>query len=549
MNDGWLVDRSLPPRLLDRLLAGTVGREHLKTAADLAGQTANAHKDAGLARLRVLLLAAALEEDCLHGPTAADLVGAAADLGGQSPVAPDFLALAAHIAEACRIPDNVAYYQRLLGQNDPAKLRRYLETACQDARYGLFWLHVALRQAILWRDFAWGAACLQTGLPSQLAALRLKISGDLAMLAGQPDLAVTRYKEAATAAPWPTELFRLGLAAWQAGDRAFALDHLGNLAKRHPWHVSATLAAADILQSRDTARIPLPGSLAICCYTYAKADDLDRTLSGLFASHLGSAVVTVLDNASPDATPTVLDAWVNRVGPERLHLVRLPVNIGAPAARNWLMREETTRQADFVAFLDDDVDLPEDWLPALGAAIAAYPEAGVWGCRVTDAANPAIAQGVDATLLESDDGRHEPKLSDLHAETFDYGCFCHMRPCLSVMGCCHVFRRGRLEECGDFDIRFSPSQWDDVDHDLRLALAGQPAVYQGHLAVAHRRPAPALKPLSPQQHAGAQANNHKLLAKHQDNFAALGDMVRRVLLEDLETKRSSLAAGGSLLEE
>lgn len=546
----WMDETTFPVGLTDRLLAGTVGREHLDAAATLAGQAATLHSDAALARQQVLLLAAALEEDSLHGPTAAALVEAVAALGTDSPIPRAVVALAAQVAQACTIPDNVAYYRRLEGKNDRKALLRYLENECRNGRHRLFWLHVALFRAVLFRDFDWGESCLQATLPPELSPLLPKLLGDLALAAGRPGLALERYASAMAALPWPTGLFRLGLSAWQSGDRALALERISAIASRHPWHVSATLAAADLLLGRDTAVAPFPGQVAICCYTFAKADALDQTLDGLFASDIGAATVTVLDNASPDETPAVLAAWTNRVGATRLRHLRLPVNIGAPAARNWLLREPGPRQADFVAFLDDDVDLPPDWLGRLGAAAAAYPEAGVWGCRVVDAANPAIAQGVDATLLLPDDGSGtdmvEAKLSDAQAEVFDSGVFTHLRPCLSVMGCCHIFRRERLVTCGDFDIRFSPSQCDDVDHDLRLALCGHPPVYQGHLAVAHRRPAPILAPQAPDQRIAATANRQKLLAKHRDHFDQLGALLRRVLLEDLKAKRLCLAEAGLL---
>ena len=48
----------------------------------------------------------------------------------------------------------------------------------------------------------------------------------------------------------------------------------------------------------------------------------------------------------------------------------------APAARNWLMHLPEVREACWAAYIDDDIHLPPDWLPRLGAAAARYPEAG-----------------------------------------------------------------------------------------------------------------------------------------------------------------------------
>jgi len=539
---------TIPPALADRLLAGTLGREHLVQTAALARQ-AGPGLGPGLAELPGLLLAAALEEDSLHGPTAAALLAAATDR--QSPGLrphPEFAALLTRVVRAFTLPDQVDAYRQLAATGDREHLRAYLETECRTGRHRLFWLHVALRQAVIDRVFAWGKSLIAAALPPGLPSLAAKLTADLELLAGRPDRALDHYETAERLAPWPAGLFRLGLAAWQAGATEQAIAHLRGIVHRHPWQASATLALFDLIRGRDTARAALPGQVAICLFTYNKAQDLDRTLAGVFASDLGGATVTVLDNASRDATPAVLAGWRDRVGAHRLQVISLPINIGAPAARNWLMAAApAVRQALFTVFLDDDVRLPEDWLSRLGAAVETYPEAGVWGCRIADAANPAIAQGVGATLLPpaAEDGPEAgPKLSDLHAETFDLGGFAHLRPCLSVMGCCHLFRTDRLLGGGGFDIRFSPSQYDDLDHDLRLCLSGRPAVYQGHLAVGHARPSAILVPQRPEQIANSHANQIKLMGKHRERLKELASLSRYVLAHDLADKARLLADTG-----
>lgn len=549
----WIETEGIPDSLRDLLLAGTVGRDHLLRAAALAQKiTAGASDGTGHGgqRLHQLLLAAALEEDSLHGPTAAAFLATTTARSQGAPASdPAFATLMANLVSRFSIPENTAYFAKLQNAGDEKRIARYLENECHTGRHRLFWLHVALRRAVLSRDFDWGEALIGAALPLELTPLGDKLAGDLALLSDRPDLALSRYAAAEQAAPWPAGLFRLGLAALRAGDAERGRDHFATILRVMPEHVTAALALHDLAFGRTSATGTLPGTLAIALYTSNKAADLDLTLASLFASALGGATVIVLDNAATDATPAVLAAWTARVG-ERLSVIRLPVNIGAPAARNWLAADLRLRQADFVAYLDDDVDLPPDWLSRLGAAVAAYPEAGVWGCHVADARNHAVAQAIDAMLLPGDGGTvgNEPRLSDAHAESFDYGAFAHLRPCLSVMGCCHLFRRERLAACGDFDIRFSPSQYDDVDHDLRLVLSGRPPVYQGHLTVAHRRPAPVFAPPRPDQAAGGQANLYKLMAKHRAQFGSLAATLRQAVTGDLAEKWRQLTAAG-LVEE
>ncbi len=197
----------------------------------------------------------------------------------------------------------------------------------------------------------------------------------------------------------------------------------------------------------------------------------------------------MLDNGSIDGTAAVIDKWeAESKTRDDLPLTRfdLHVNIGAPAARNWLLFHPQIAEADFAAFLDDDALPPQDWLLKLGAAIKNYPDAGAWGCKVVDAPNPRKLQSVDLHI-KNERGADGPQLrtTDIQLQTMDYGQFDYMRPCGSVTGCCHIIRMDDLGKTGGFDIRFSPSQFDDLDRDLRLCLQNKVPVYQGHLRVRH----------------------------------------------------------------
>jgi GT2 family glycosyltransferase len=544
----WFDEPGFPQPLTDMLLAGTVGRDHLLRAAALAGQAGQAGPDPDVwHRRRLLLLAAALEEDPLYGPTALALAEAAGT-APQGLLHPGFMALCKALADRFTVPDNTTYFTRLLAGGQETRLEAYLENEIRCGRNALFWLHIALRRAVLQRDFDRAGSLAALVLTDALAPLGHKVAGDLALLAAAPPAALAGYDAAQAMAPWPAGLFRRSLAALAAGETAMARDSLSGLLWAMPEHVSAGLALADLVSGRRQRLGRLSGDLSLALYTYNKAADLDATLTSLFASDFscvsGTIRVFLLDNASSDATPAVVAAWSERVGPDRLVGIRLPVNIGAPAARNWLAADPRLTRAAYVSYLDDDVDLPPDWLAKLAAAAEAYPEAGVWGCRVLDTSNPAIAQGIDAMLLPSPPGSDEPMLSDMHAQGFDFGGFAHLRPCLTVMGCCHLFRRDRLDQAGGFDIRFSPSQYDDVDHDWRLAQAGRPPVYQGHLAVGHRRPAPALAPPRPDQLAGGQANWRKLVAKHAGRYTSMAAAQRSIALADLRQKNLELTEAG-----
>jgi GT2 family glycosyltransferase len=56
-----------------------------------------------------------------------------------------------------------------------------------------------------------------------------------------------------------------------------------------------------------------------------------------------------------------------------------------------------------------------------------------------------------------------------------------------VMGCANLYRRSAMDEVGLFDIQFSPTQFDDVDHHLRMRLKGWQVLFNGLVEVRHHR--------------------------------------------------------------
>ena len=132
---------------------------------------------------------------------------------------------------------------------------------------------------------------------------------------------------------------------------------------------------------------------------------------------------------------------------------------------------------------------------------------------------------------------HPFRLSDLHIRTLDDGAFDFMRPCASVTGCCHLFRTRTLAETGDFAIQLSPSQYDDMEHDLRLCEAGLFPVYQGHLAVRHKKRTGAASRVNPLEEGNALGNKYKMQAMHAPaEIVGASDGEQKLLDEDIRRK-------------
>lgn len=237
-----------------------------------------------------------------------------------------------------------------------------------------------------------------------------------------------------------------------------------------------------------TADHSLPGrrSVNIYLYSWNKADFLEKTLRGLAATQTGNARIRLLLNGCTDDSLNRAERIRDEYFKDSMKIISLPVNIGAPAARNWLIALPETREADYTAFLDDDVDVEEHWLAKLLTVLETNPGAGVAGCKVVYPGTPRRLQYLYRTpsVVRDDLFRISFEAPSVRNDT---GLYDFIRPTANVMGCCHLFRRQALLDCPTFDICFSPSQMDDIAHDFEMMLKGHGIVYCGLASCVHHQ--------------------------------------------------------------
>ncbi|EFL50659.1 glycosyl transferase family 2 [Solidesulfovibrio fructosivorans JJ]] len=477
-----------PPGILRRMLPlWAFGLEGPWLARRLGADMLAAARDSPkLAGLADAMAAWNFERAPLDGAFAANALAAARRKGASA----RRRALCAALAKATRPPKECREWPRLRDGTDTEAGAAFLARAMDDAAHGSYWRGKAF-------DFA-----LARGLPDLARRVADALAADPALAPVGARLAV----EAAFAWDGPAA----GLAALSACDRglfprfyALALAQglaetgrtgeatavLADLWRAENWHPGLTLRLHTLLFPPAPADLDaMPGRLFVFLYTWNRAGLLARTLESLAASHLGPARVVVLDNGGTDDTQSVCRAAAVKFAPDRFAAIRLPVNIGAPAARNWLAATARLERDDLAAYVDDDVSLPADWLARLAGALRDDAQADVAGARVVAAAPGAAAgvQAADVRLLPPDAANTVRPLVN-YGPGPDFGLCAAHRPCPSVSGCCHLLRGSALGDGAPFDIRFSPSQFDDLARDLGGFLAGRRAVYAGDLAVAHHQ--------------------------------------------------------------
>ncbi len=371
-----------------------------------------------------------------------------------------------------------------------------------------------------------------------MAGLKDRLLAEWAVIHLPPNQALARVKALDRTLWNPLATYLEAELLLRLGQQDAARSLLTALWRAMPWQVNLTLKLHTLLSPR-----PAPASAAdleqtcVLAYSWNKADLLEITLDQVADSDIGQALVVVLDNGSTDRTPEVIRAARDRLGSGRFISVALPVNVGAPAARNWLLSLDEVRGRRQAAFLDDDVILPPDWLARLAAGARDHPDSGVIGCRIKSASAPHFLQSADYNLLPLAGGAADQTLAiyDNCTGTPDFGLFTYSRPAASVSGCCHLLRLDLMDSVGGFDLRYTPSQFDDLDRDLRLLAAGSPAFYLGDLEVRHIQFSSLAKAESPAKMGHVLGNKKKLEGKYglkavQALQAANLDMLGRDLL-------------------
>jgi GT2 family glycosyltransferase len=211
----------------------------------------------------------------------------------------------------------------------------------------------------------------------------------------------------------------------------------------------------------------IPADVVIPNWNGAKL--LGRCLDAVAAQTVSPARVIVVDNGSDDQSEDVV------AGHSGVEWLSLGSNRGFPAAANAGIATST---APYVALLNNDALAEPGWLEALVGALDADPGVAFAASRMLF----TNARGVNAAGDAFDArgrggynrGVHEP----------DGPRFDEPRVVFGASAGAALYRRSLFADVGLFDEEFFLS-WEDVDLDLRAALAGQRCLYVPTAVVRH----------------------------------------------------------------
>lgn len=210
--------------------------------------------------------------------------------------------------------------------------------------------------------------------------------------------------------------------------------------------------------------------LSVAVLSYDGRHLLEVILPSLARQRFRDFEVVVVDNGSRDDTV----AWLGEHWPE-IKIVSLADNVGVTAALNVCAR---AGRGSLVALLNNDLELEEDFLGELVAALDEHPEAGWAGAKLRDFRQREIIDGAgDVFTWAATGGRRG------HGER-DNGQYDEPRAIFGACGGAAVYRRAALDQVGEFDEDFF-AFYEDVDWNLRAQLAGLGCRYVPTAVVYH----------------------------------------------------------------
>src|ERR1700730_5138981 len=155
-------------------------------------------------------------------------------------------------------------------------------------------------------------------------------------------------------------------------------------------------------------------------------------LPSLAAQRFPGVRLVVVDNGSRDDSVS----WLALQWPD-VEVVRLPENVGVTRALNVCLDAART---EFVALLNNDLEMHPDCLAELVSALRAHPEAGSAGAKLLDFNERGVIDGAGDVFTWRGTGHRRG-----HGEP-DRGQYDEPRAIFGACGGAAVYRRSALQE-------------------------------------------------------------------------------------------------------
>jgi GT2 family glycosyltransferase len=215
----------------------------------------------------------------------------------------------------------------------------------------------------------------------------------------------------------------------------------------------------------------MAASVAAVVLNYDGRALLDVIMPSLERQTLDDLKVLVVDNGSRDGSADyVRERWPSA------ELLVLPDNVGVAAALNRGLH--ATRGFEYVALLNNDLELEPDYLELLVQTLERHPEAGSATGKMLNFHDRERFDGAGDVFMWSSAATHRG-----YGER-DEGQYDRAEPVFSPCAGAAVYRQTAFERVGGFEEDFF-AYLEDVDWGLRAQLAGLTARYEPRAVAFH----------------------------------------------------------------
>lgn len=183
----------------------------------------------------------------------------------------------------------------------------------------------------------------------------------------------------------------------------------------------------------------------------------------------------ILVNGIVPSTLQYLDE-IKAAYPFPIEVISCPINLGVPMALNWL---HTRCTAPILARVDDDIEVPENWLAELVNVLHQYPFAA--------AINPSF-QVPSLNPAEPFQMSEPPRVYDGFPSMPDtMPPAPHKQTYLTnfLQGTCAVFRKKAIDMSKGYDFQLTPAQVEDAEYGVSLRALGFDLLVYGKVTVTH----------------------------------------------------------------
>lgn len=213
----------------------------------------------------------------------------------------------------------------------------------------------------------------------------------------------------------------------------------------------------------------MPTKLAIVICNYNKKDYLKRCLLSLLNADLRNIehTIIIVDNASTDDSVEMLE---NEFLSYRFNIVKNATNTGGSGGFNRGIQVALNTNAEYIALLDNDIELEPDTLTKIISYLQCQPEVGVAGAKICTMDRPEVLQELGSFIDWKNFTIKTPFKGHLDTHALP-----EIVECDYVPACCLVAKREAVLNAGNFATEHF-IYWDDMDWCWRIKLAG----YQVH---------------------------------------------------------------------